>query len=153
MNWLHRADDFLIDRVFQPIADLLAPVITCVMLGHLFTGLLVVFGLGWCVTRPAYWVAPLFLIYGSARLFRLTPTRLGMMPIERVRGFLGRLMDWLIIILIVPSEILDPTIDTTFILAELVCWLISDYFYACRRNPPKPRKFRMPAWLASQGAA
>lgn len=133
---LRQADDFLIDRVFQLIADWLSPWVSIRRLVFFFsmggTAVLLAYG-----TYHQRWVQLcLILVLSVVQLRTLSQVEPpdGVLPAARI-NCLPRIVDWIIIVTSVIQMM--PLV----LFAGFVAWLIGDYFNCCYRNPPIRRQW------------
>ncbi len=142
-----KLDDFLIDRVFQPICDRLARWIDCYGIAEfvatgavavilLYTGLTLVYGYPWIATFGMV-LAGIYAI--RIRIIRtMSKPQPGLMPKERLTGLTIRTLDLAFcIFLMLPPAWPAPA-----------WWLYtaSMYFTACRKLPPRHQ--RAASWLS-----
>lgn len=138
-------DGFLIDRVFQPLADRLARWVSCYgIAAFLLTGFMlyhVAFYVyreemvGLCLT--ALWLPG--LTWRAYDLDRNPP--LGVLPAERITRYASRCGN---LLLILPITVLELCASSSlFETINQVGWLIlipAECFMACRANPPAQRR-------------
>lgn len=150
-----RVDSFLIDRVFQPVVDALAALVSCYALAaFILTGAGLCFlafdvhGQQWLgLALTAIWFPPPLL-----RAYRLCQERpRAVLPDERVSGFAPRMWFLGLQVTFGPLLIIPMLRDKDggwFLLNE-AAWLmllIGLYLMACRRPPPSERPVRR-AWF------
>ena len=148
---MRRLDDFLIDRVFQPVADWLSPWVSPYALGaFLLTGgcLAII-----CMSAYLHWwasltIAMLWMPFALRRAYRqehAPPSNL--MPLTRLVDMPIRLFLLFLQLFCLPLVMFA---DTPIMINQGGWWLvvIADYFFACRKNPPPPRASRVPAFSA-----
>lgn len=144
MIW--RIDSFLIDRIFQPCADLLARCASCYRLAaFLATGGTFIYTGACCWDR--FWLAlganvP-FLIAVTLRAYQLSDRKIsGALPIDRIRFVFVR--TWLLALQLPVFAFILAAWEWPSGARETARWLIivSLYLMACRPNPPKPRAVR-----------
>ncbi len=148
---MRRIDDFLIDRVFQPVADALARWASCYgIAAFLLTGAILAM-----ITAIA--LAPDVRSVGAVLLSVLWVVRLieahrldrrassDVLPAERIRDVYWRPA----YIAFVVCDLMAETFGLSD-LRDLVFnqgWLLNTlavYFMACRKQPPKQRRARVP---------
>lgn len=153
-------DDFLIDRVFQPISDRLERWISCYGIAEfLMTGYIVEATVFRVFAEPKLvWHVPVFMFIGwgffrrARKLDRSGP--LDVIPAGRITELWVR-MAWIAscLFLAVPLLLVGVGffggIDTATIFFAPAA---SEYFLACRRRPLKPKRSRAPANAAFEGA-
>jgi hypothetical protein len=153
VNPLRWADDFLIDRVYQPVADRLAGWISCYgIAAFLLTGFaisrivyLVHNGSEWW-----YWLLSLWIFLAVADAHsqdRATPTNV--VPNERIRTLscFNRLMLTLIAFMAVTGFLNYDVWQWVENVGWFGAW-VAFYFLACRRMPPKPKRVKAPMFAA-----
>lgn len=146
---IRKLDDWLIDEVFQRVADRLAAIACCYSIAaFLFTGFIL--GAGFDYTLQQDYVGLALLSLWAPRRCWQAYRRVGeplsnVMPIDRVAYFYLR--------------VLMGALSTIFMVMALsmlgrmreVPWLImvaAEYFMACRRRPPIERRSHVPSMLA-----
>jgi hypothetical protein len=164
MATLNRIDSFLIDRMFQPAVDRLAPLISCYVLAEFVAtgGLLAHAGayIVLAVTRTPFYLLSLLaetawvplMIARAHSLDRRPPS--SALPSDRVIGQLPRMLLLLITLPLLPLFLVTaPTIED---LAEVGWWLLlfAVYLMACRRPPPHKKRARQPrlGWFSAAPA-
>lgn len=149
-----RVDSFLIDRVFQPVVDALASLVSCYALAaFILTGAGLCFlafdvhGQQWLgLAMTAIWFPPPLL-----RAYRLCQERpRAVLPDERVSGFAPRMWFLGLLVAFEPSFILIVLTkrDVWFLLNDAAWWMlvVGLYLMACRRPPPSEHPARR-AWF------
>jgi hypothetical protein len=149
-----RVDGFLIDRVFQPIVDALAALVSCYALAAF-----ILTGAGLCFlafdVHGQQWLAlactGLWLPIHIVRAHRLDQERpRAVLSNERVTGFATRMWFLGVQVAFGPSFILIVLTkrDVWFLLDAAACWMlvIGLYLMACRRPPPSEHPARR-AWF------
>jgi hypothetical protein len=150
-----RVDSFLIDRVFQPVVDALASLVSCYALAAF-----VLTGAGLCFAVSYYhaeqWLAlalaGVWVPVPIVRAHRLDQERpRAVLSNERVTGFYARI--WFLFVQVVfgPSVVLlllTKEGDVWILLNEAGWWmlLVGLYLMACRRPPPSQQPARR-AWF------
>ena len=144
-------DDFLVDRVFQPVVDRL-PASAEVAAGFVSIGAGLCFVCGFALAREWVFVAIVVPCWGFLvlRAHRPRRERPGTFPVERLMWHM-RLFQISIAICMSTVAALAP--DRTTVLLAAGQWgiVMTDYMLACRRNPPPPKKATVP--VASVNAA
>jgi hypothetical protein len=157
-----RLDSFLVDRIFQPLADALARWTSCYgIAAFLLTGVIFgqVAGYIW-MEKWAYAISmPIWSLMKCIQAYELErrpPS--DVLPIERIQGqiWAGRPGLLLIEIFAQPMILLIPPPDgkVMWIYEQESWWvvIIACYFMACRRNPPKPRRAKIPGNVVLAGS-
>lgn len=144
---LRSIDDFLIERVHQPIADLFARHVSCYgIASFLFMGALLGMTMG-SVMRGAYVSAVMnaWLVFPVLRCESLDKSALiGVMPANRVTEFFWRIIWWAVIPATFVGAIFTPGVwNRVWAIGELLI-LPGFYFMACRKNPPKQKRAKAP---------
>lgn len=140
-------DDYLVERVFQPVTDWLAPWCEPRTIARFLLGLAL------CFEAPGY----LFIGWGEAFFWPISaiaawfagwsfpPPRIGTLPYERIVLQPARIYSFFMTLVLVPS-ILKRTYEGGGLhaiwLGASCVFLVAIYFAACSRNPPKPKKVR-----------
>ena len=134
-------DYFLIDRVFQPLADCVARWISCYgIAAFLLTGFGLVNAAYWVIREDVFGIVLMALWFPRLvwRAYQLdaNPPR-GVLPPERVTGFLSRCAN---LVFIAPGSILlmCDARDALAFLSDFA-WLVlvpAECLMACRANPP-----------------
>jgi len=140
-------DDFIIDRIFQPISDTLASLVSCYAIGaFLMTGGLM-FSFAWDV-QAQHWVnlffdvtfGPLYLYW--AHRMQNEPIR-NVMPTNRIALLPVRI--FLVVLCLfgsIPAIVINLAqgiwIEATHNFSG-ICMTAAFYFLACRRLPPTRR--------------
>jgi hypothetical protein len=155
---LRRIDDFLIDRVFQPVTDRLASVTSpCAMAAFLLVGFLVS-NEAWCITYGHYVLAFLAgCTFAAAYLMAVDEDKKPLsntLPSVRIIHFIPRMIG---LMLLTPLMVLLTPLNFHILhpLADIGWWLylMALYFMACRKMPPPKRETEAPKrWFAWQGA-
>lgn len=153
-------DDFLIDRVAQRISDALARWCSCYgIAAFLYTGSLLGFIAGGVtqVAQDSNWLSFAFIavcfplmglrIWTANGLDK--KTMLGVMPNTRIAEFFSRTV---LSVIFLPSNgaglLMVEQRGRQIISAAWMIFAIGNYFLACRKNPPKPRRATVPVGAA-----
>lgn len=145
---LHALDDFLIDKVHQRVSDALSRYVSCYgIAGFLYVGgfLGIVVGAG--MSRAWFAVASAGMIWFpyqcSMDLDKAAPN--SAMPAQRLVGFV-----WRIVALIAcPPMVFGLGSSSQSVWgmvwgAAFAPLLSAEYFMACRKNPPKQKRAKVP---------
>lgn len=158
---MNRLDDFVLDRLFQPVADALAERTSCFGLARscavgafLFNALTacaaIVADRAWPILLLAHAVMGAFALHDIAEAARKERRRQqdGTYNPERAKSAFWRTA-WLIVVMPWSAYALArrPELASLLWLAMTTCTLGTKYFMACRDNPP-PRRVveRRLAW-------
>lgn len=147
---MRHIDDWLIDRVFQPLADRVAGYVSCYgIAAFLFTGFMLELDARMAVRGDYLWilVTMVWPLRPTLRAYQLDAQPLSnVMPIDRVTHVAARIFSLAIIV---------PGATVLFLLAKDVsdrlheiAWMMvlpAEYFTACRRSPPKWRHAAAPS--------
>ena len=134
-------DDWLIDKIFQPMSDRLARIASCYSIAaFLLTG----FGLEQAIIMffiPYSWLLLISLAWFPKlliRAHRLEASSISdAIPAERINNKPGRTLD---ILLLTPFIVLGLVLSSWTSRLTSIAWLAmiaAEYFMACRRLPPK----------------
>lgn len=144
-------DEFLLDKVFQPVADRYADRMTCfdfakncatgaavaiaarAVLGY-FDGVLSGFtvAFGFFAIMAAFWLRKLAADADrTQKEGLLNPMRITLLPARVFTVIVGIPMAILFMIV-------DGTLPDAFFLMEMSLWTATYYFISCQKNPPAP---------------
>jgi len=153
---LRRIDDFLLDMLFQPVADAVSAWVSCFgIAAFIYTGFALehtafyVYSSDWVdIALTAGWV-PLvtYLAYDLDR----KPVR-DVLSWERFTRFPLRMILLFFLAPISFAYALAPNEDL-FTRIENIGWIAilpAEYFMACRKQPPKPKRMTVPARAVMQ---
>jgi hypothetical protein len=151
---LHKMDDYLIDRVFQPTADALWRVASCYGLAAFFyTGFMFIFA-SCRVINQSYFSLLFFMLWMPLRAFRAyredqKPAR-NVVPIYRVSEFYLRVLDIPLVVASVACAVIPDSSGVIFRIGEIswVLLFLGDYFMACRKRPPAQSRSEVSVWGA-----
>ncbi len=139
---IRRIDDFLIDRVFQPVADVSSRWCSCYgIAAFLFTGFALEQFVYRFYLRDWLWMA-LGLTWIPKRVWdaykaELRPIR-DVMPIDRISNFIVRVV---FVVFLIPTTVIAvaEAKDAMKTVAEIswIFLIIGEYFMACRPRPPR----------------
>lgn len=150
---LRNMDDFLIDRVFQPVSDRAARYVSCYgIAAFLLTGMLLI--LGGLKLYDRDWIGLLitsgWLPYDVCRAYRLDAAPSSdVLPICRIKDFWLRILFLVVLIALLPTFVLNWWTGDYIKLGHEIGWSIvvpAYYFMACRKNPPTPRRSTVSLW-------
>lgn len=149
-------DDFLIDRLFQPVVDAMVAVASCYAIAaFVLTGggfLLLVVDVHQAIYASAWWwctvgIVSLYLPTIIVRAYRLEQDRpRDAMPIDRVSMMWFRVGVLYCQTIFLPMDVMYWAKLPWNALADLGWWLVivGAYFMACRRAPPKQKRAYLP---------
>jgi hypothetical protein len=149
---MQKIDDFLIDKIFQPIANLCYPFLSCYKLAYVLFILACIstcIGLSfdnWFIDFITMFLL-LFWISWALRARNLDKTiREGMIPIDRSRDLTLRFVYFLLLIFTIIQAIISLIAHDYVVnklafqnLTENFGWILATiglYFIACRKLPP-----------------
>lgn len=147
---MRRVDDWLIDAVFQPVADRLAPAVSCYgIAAFLLTGFGLIQAAIYVLNEDWTFLAVMstwlpFMTFKAYRLDQEKPR--SVLPDTRLTGFISRIMCLVLLTPLSLAETIAP-MDMRF-RAQGLLWLLlvlAEYFIACRKNPPRERRAVQPA--------
>lgn len=146
---IQRMDDFLIDRVFQPISDALARWISCYgIAAFLLTGACLFQGGAFVYRREWFWLLiasawfPL-VIHKAHEMDKALPSNV--MVADRLTGRWVRLLLLIGQCLFLPRDIMSS--DAPVHQVESATWwgvIAAYYFMACYKRPAKPKRAKVP---------
>lgn len=150
---MRRTDSFLIDRVFQPVVDALASLVSCYALAAFFLT-----GAGLCfaasLIHEEHWLSlacvGIWLPIHIVRAHRLDQERpRAVLSDERVTGFVARMWFLCLQVASAPLFVLILRAQGVWFLLEGAAWwmvVAGLYLMACRRPPPSEQPARR-AWF------
>lgn len=144
-------DDFMVDRVFQPISDALARWVSCYgIAAFLLTGAIPLAFAAAVMRWSWYAIPPGFLgVMWACRLVQMhqmdTAACSDVLPTERIRDALLRPVFLPFCVYDLMFEILtEVPFDIWLWNQAWLLYTLAIYFMACRKLPPKPRRSHVP---------
>lgn len=151
---MRRLDDFIIDRVFQPIADRLARYWSCYAIAaFILTGFDLEHAAFYIYKEDYVWiaVAAMWLAPMTYRAYQLEsqPVR-NVLPLERIQFLALRLLNAAFTPFVLLAVFLLPVGIRTIDDIGWAAMVVALYLMACRKNPPRQQRAKAPAFAVSE---